>query len=120
MDPVVPYQFEPTSNNYEEEHLAWEDAPGGHMVSWPAIGARIFVPKDMKLPLEELAAANNGAFKSYGQFGFTLGNYSEFFVSMPHARYCGFKMAGVEASFGDATPPAAIVNRRGKRTPLEG
>jgi hypothetical protein len=27
MIPVVPYQFEPTSDNYEEEHLVWEDAP---------------------------------------------------------------------------------------------
>lgn len=109
MDPVVPYQFEPTSDHYEEEHLVWEDASRGHMVSWSVIGARIFVPKDMELPLEELAAANNSAFKSYGQFGFTLGNYSEFFVSMPDAKYCGFKMAGVEASFGDATPLAALI-----------
>jgi hypothetical protein len=103
MEPVVPYRLEPTADHYEEEHLVWEDALGGHTVSWPVIGERIFVPDDMKLPLVELTAANNGAFKSYGRFGFTLGNYSEFFVSMPHAKYCGFKMAGVEASFGDAT-----------------
>jgi hypothetical protein len=79
------------------------------MVSWPVIGARIFVPKNTKLHLEDLTAANNGAFNHYGQFGFTLGNYSEFFVSMPHAKYCGFKMAGVEASFGDATPLAVLI-----------
>ena len=28
---------------------------------------------------------------------------------MPHAKYCGFKMAGVEASFGEATPLAAMI-----------
>jgi hypothetical protein len=109
MDPIVPYQFEPTADNYEEEHLVWEDALGGQMVSWPVIGARIFVPKDIRLPLEELAAPNNGAFKSYGQFGFNLGDYSEFFVRMPDPKYCGFKMAAVEASFGDATPLAAML-----------
>lgn len=109
MDPVVPYRFDPTSDHYEEEHLVWEDAPGGRLVSWPVIGARIIVPDDMKLPIGELAAANNGNFKSYGQFGFSLGNYSEFFVSMPDAKYCGFKMAGVEATFGDSTPLAAMI-----------
>lgn len=79
------------------------------MVSWLVIGERIIIPTETKLHLKELTIANGGAFKAYGQFGFTLGNYSEFFVSMPQANYCGFKMAGVEASFGDATPLAVLI-----------
>lgn len=107
MDPIVPYVFESTRD--DESHLVWEESAGGHVVSWPVIGERIFIPSEISSHLEDLTSENNRKFKYYGQFGFTLGKYSEFMISMPHENYCGFKMAGVEASFGDATPLAVLI-----------
>ncbi len=109
MTQIIPFEFDPSSDEYEEDHLVWEKAPAGHNVSWPVLGARLFVPEKSEPRLEAITRANNGAFRNYGQSGFTLGDYSEFFVSMPHAKYVGFKMGHIEATFGQATPLAAMV-----------
>ena len=109
MPPIIPYQFDPSSAEYEENHLIWEAVPGGNNVTWPVIGARIFVPEKTTDHLADLAAANSGQFKSYKQVGFTLGSYSEFFITMPNAQYCGFKMGNIEATFGECTPLAAMI-----------
>jgi hypothetical protein len=95
MDPRVPYSFDPPSEEWEEEHLVWEDATDGKFASWPIIGERIFVPEKLST-LDDYVAPNNGAFTPHSNFGFTLGRYSEFLVAMPE--YRAFDMAGVEAS----------------------
>jgi hypothetical protein len=122
MPPLIPYQFDPLASEYEEHHLVWEDALGGHMVTWPVTGTRIFMPKESsdplaeivagqnpRDPLTEITAGNNGLFKHFRQLGFTLGSYSEFFVSMPGAKYVCFKMGHIEVTFGDATPLAVMI-----------
>jgi hypothetical protein len=106
MDPRVPYTFDPPAEEYEEEHLVWEKARGGKFASWPVIGERIFVPKKLS-SLDDYILPNSGAFKPHGNFGFTLGRYSEFLVATPE--HCAFDMAGVEASFGETTPLAAMI-----------
>jgi len=108
MDPRVPYSFDPPAEEYEEEHLVWEDAADGQFALWPVIGERIFVP-EKRTSLADYIAPNAGAFTPHSNFGFTLGRYSEFLVAAPDFQYCAFNMAGVEASFGDATPLAAMV-----------
>lgn len=106
MNPRVPYSFDPPSDEWKEAHLVWEDAAGGKFASWPLIGERIFVP-EKRNRLDDLVAPNSGAFTPHSNFGFTLGQYSEFLVSTPE--YGAFKMGDVEASFGDATPLAAMI-----------
>jgi hypothetical protein len=108
MAQVISYEFDPTSENYEEHHLVWEDAPGGKSVFWPVVGARLFVPVGSN-DLEDITAANSGAFRSYSHSGFSIGDYSEFFVSMPNEKYVGFKMGNIEATFGQAKPLAALI-----------
>jgi len=106
MEPRVPYSFDPPSDEWEEEHLVWQDADGGRVASWPVIGERIFVPEKLS-SLDDYIGPNEGAFTPHSNFGFTLSQYSEFLVASPE--YCNFDMDGVEASFGEATPLAAMI-----------
>lgn len=108
MDPVVPYRFDPAADDFEAEHLVWDGPDDATTATWPIIGERIVVP-EKRQSLEDYVAANNGAFTPHGRFGFTLGRYSEFLIAAPDFRYCAFKMGGIEASFGEATPLAAMI-----------
>jgi hypothetical protein len=108
MKPIVPYYFDPPAAEWEESHLVWEDVKGIACASWPIVGERFLRPEKAN-SLDDYIAPNNGAFRPYSNFGFTLGRYSEFLVTAPDFAYCAFDMAGIEASFGDATPLAAMI-----------
>ena len=43
--PLIPYTFDPASDEYETDHLVYETVTGGEQVSWPLIGASLFLPK---------------------------------------------------------------------------
>ena len=107
--PLIPYEFDPSSAEYEEEHLVYEDTPGGKTVSWPLIGASVFLEKSSVDALERVKKFNPGKFRHYGLSGFSVGSYHEFLVGMPNAKYICFKMGGIEATFGQATPLAAML-----------
>jgi len=114
LKPVVPYDFRPTSNDWDE-HLKEEAAPGGVFVSWRVTGTRLFYPVSEDRPtwryanFEALAESNEGLFKGYGLSGFSVGTYHEFLVGADIDRDSTFKMGSVEASFGMATPLAALL-----------
>lgn len=113
MKPIVPYDFDPTSDQFDG-HLKEEDAPGGVFVSWPITGTRFFYPTEPDTPLwrhanfEDLTEHNKGLFKAHGLSGFSIGTYHEFLLTEGTDRDATFKMGSVEASFGMATPLAAL------------
>lgn len=115
---LIPYEFDPPASNYEEAHLVFQDAPGGETVSWPLVGVSLFLPKDKMFPsLDEIEGANRGKLKVHALSGFSIGSYHEFLViiqgdnhfSADGHKYYGFKMGSIEATFGLATPLAALL-----------
>ena len=118
LTPLIPYEFDPLASNYEEAHLIFQDAPGGNTVSWPLVGVILSLPKDkMFPPLDEIEGLNKGKLKVHGLSGFSIGSYHEFLVTIQDANYFsteipkfyGFKMGSIEATFGLATPIAALL-----------
>src|ERR1700694_1728651 len=106
MTPIVPFHFDPTADDFEEHHLQYEDTKDGKIVTWPLVGACLFVSMKISDSFETLMANNQGRFRHFGCSGFSIGDYSEFLVSMPNEKFVGFKMGGIEATFGEATPLA--------------
>lgn len=111
MHPVVPYHFDPAPDDFEV-HFQHEPVSGGVFVTWPITGSRLFVPDGrvaMMANFEELAAGNEGQFKAHSWSGFSIGSYHEFLITVGVERDVTFRMGNVEASFGGATPLAALV-----------
>ena len=107
--PLVPYNFDPFASDYEENYLEYADTPTARQVKWPLIGAAVYMPKEQYRELAQVVALNSDQFHNYGQFGFSLGRYHEFFVSMPNEHYVHFNMGGVEITVGEATPLAVML-----------
>jgi hypothetical protein len=112
MQPLVPYRFDPSPNEFDV-HFREEQVPGGVFVTWPITGTRLFVPDGRVVHLmpthEDLTAGNRGLFKAHGWSGFSIGTYHEFLITVGTERDVTFRMGTVEASFGNATPLAALV-----------
>lgn len=117
MVPLIPYEFDPPASDYETAHLKFHDVEGGQIVSWPLVGASLFFSGERYYPsLDKLEANNGGLFKAHGLHGFSAGTYHEFLVNIQtdgfgniSSRFGGFRMGSVEATFGLATPLAALV-----------
>jgi hypothetical protein len=116
LSPTIPFDFDPPASDYETAHLIFQDVDGGQMVSWPLAGVSLFVPASEYSPsLDSMEAQNGGKFKAHRLSGFSIGNYHEFLVSVPTdilgrvGSLGGFRMGSVEATFGFATPLAAMI-----------
>ena len=86
---------------------------GGKKVGWGLVGASLFVPDYKWYPsLEEIEFNNKVTFKAHGFYGFSVGKYHEFFITFPYSSFRGeakpaaFRLGGIEATFGQATPLA--------------
>jgi hypothetical protein len=109
MTPLIPYEFDPPAAEWEEHHLDYKDTTGGKLVTWPVVGASLFLPEGPAPGLDEIKASNSGKFRHYGISGFSIGDYHEFLLIMPGERFICFKMGRIEATFGQATPLAAMI-----------
>lgn len=109
--PLVPFAFDPPATDYEYDltHLAFRDVEGGQEVSWPLIGASLFLPgQDTSRKFEAIEANNKNKFKAHGLSGFSLGNYHEFLLDSAEEFAC-IKMGNVEATFGEPTPLVVLI-----------
>lgn len=110
MKPIIPYEFDPPAADYETAHLVYQDVAGGQMVSWPVVGASLLLPKsEHSVKIQDIETHNKGKFKAHGRSGFSVGDYHEFLVGAWTEKICGFKMGNIEATFGEATPLAAMI-----------
>jgi hypothetical protein len=109
MQPTVPFEFNPTADEFEEHHLKYDDLPGGQSVSWPLAGVTIVVPTHEWYPdFDGIENANGGLVKFHALTGFSIGTYHEFLVGeLP--THAGFKMGKIEVTFGQASPLIAYL-----------
>ena len=108
LNPLVPFEFDPSASDYYDAHLTWQDEAIGRSASWPLIGAKLILPSAHKSMTLDQLEASNPDFKAHGFHGFSLGGYHEFIMSVgPDARG-GFKFGSIECTFGQVTPLAAL------------
>jgi len=109
MPPIIPFEFDPCSSEFETEHLKYDPADKGEYVSWPAANVKLFVPPhDYHLHPSDLQKSNPNYFRMYGAKGFLAGSYAEILVSEVPV-FMALKMGGIEVSFGRASPLAAYI-----------
>lgn len=120
---AVPLEFDP---------YAWEDnlelvtTAGITEARWPLLGLSVFYPDSSDVgddidgipPFREDVGAHTPQLRFFGQFGFTLGRYSEFFVERTDRgllvhdddpKPFHFTMGSVSGSFGQPTPLAHLL-----------
>jgi len=108
--PFVPFDFDPPVDPEEDPRLIYEAVTGGTRLSWPAVGATVFLPtRKFWASLSEIASENAQTFIAHGHKGFSIGRYHEFFVTPCNETFAGFNMGGIEATFGLASPLAAAI-----------
>lgn len=109
--PIVPFDFDPGSSEYETAHLVFKGAGTHTELTWPQISQKILVPNERYYDVQEIERLNAGAFKDWDLRGFSLGAYHEFFCYVFPA-HIGFRISGAEVTFGNATPLAACLYDR--------
>jgi len=109
MQTIIPFEFDPPAQEFEEHHLRYESVQGGQLVTWPLIGVGIVVPPHEYSPdFDDIEKANGGLVKFHSLKGFSVGSYHEFLVQeLP--THIGFKMGKIEVTFGNATPLMAYL-----------
>ncbi|WP_374314118.1 hypothetical protein [Dongia sp.] len=107
--PTIPFNFSPAADEYETAHLVFGTKNKITTVAWPLIGEKIIVRATDEYPdLDFIAQANGSLFKNWGNFGYSIGQYHEFFCKdLPE--HAAFKLGGVEISVGCASPLAAYL-----------
>lgn len=108
--PVIPFEFDPTGDDFEADHLKTEVVEGGKRIIWPLIGKSFFLPDRADEPDAvafyvdlDTIGTHNPQLKIHALGGFSLGDYHEFFVEgVPAHR--AFRFGNVEASFGEGSP----------------
>ncbi|GJE81981.1 hypothetical protein [Methylorubrum thiocyanatum] len=109
MPPIIPFEFDPDSSNYETDHLTYDAVQNGQYVSWPPGHVRLFVPPHEYYPTpSELEQANPTYFQMFGAKGFMAGSYAEILIGQVPT-FISLKMGNMEVSFGQASPLAAYV-----------
>jgi hypothetical protein len=109
MQPTVPFEFSPRSDEFEEHHLEYKDVPGGQAITWPLVGVTIIVPSHDPYPnFNDIEKANGGLVRFHGLTGFSIGSYHELLVQELTSHF-GFKMGKIEVTFGLASPLIAYL-----------
>lgn len=102
----LPTSFDPPGY-HDEDHLTISEAEGLVTVSWPTLGVDIVVTKRQYPPLDE-AARHTPGLQFYGQSGFTIDTYHEFFIEFV-PEFCSFRLGSAAVSIGEVTPLAVFL-----------
>jgi hypothetical protein len=79
--PIIPVEFDPPAWEYESSHLEYLEDNDACSVAWPALNKSILVPSHEPFPdVEMIEKINHGWFKNWNYYGYSIGDYHEFFL----------------------------------------
>ena len=102
--PSIPLRFDPSPSYDLESHLETQAVGNMSKIVWRSLDLVVFHSEEMFPTLDDFSKHTPGLV-FHGHFGFSLGQYSEFFIGgLPI--YCPMMFGSVEVTFGEPTPLA--------------
>lgn len=112
----IPYEFLSEDDDFDAymDHLEVEKVGDLLAIKWHYVVDKICHTGESFYPLIEDIEKNTPSFKNYSKYGFSLGNYSEFFIFADYdiddfVEHVAFKVGPVAVSVGEMTPLAKYI-----------
>jgi hypothetical protein len=99
----VPLLFDPPPWDEPEAHLDFKEVHGVSSVTWRALGLTVFHTESGYPELKDFAK-HTPDLHFHNHFGFSLGQYSEFFVCSP--THYAMAFGNIEVTIGESSPLA--------------